>query len=104
MTTEDADRLEAKVTKDGPEISGMPSRCWEWIGSKDKRGFPKFWLGGNSVTAQRAVYLVAGKDLQPGTQVINVCGNRLCVRPDHLIAGTPLQISFYRQQGALHGW
>ncbi len=84
----DIDRFEAKVDESGPVVPHMDTCCWLWIGATDARGYGKFWLRGNSVTAQRAVYMLAGADLQPEQQVINLCRNRLCVRPDHLAVGT----------------
>ncbi len=50
----DRRRFEAKVTKSGPVAPHMHSRCWTWNGAVDARGHPRFWLRGNSVTAQRA--------------------------------------------------
>ncbi len=81
-------RFEAKVDETGPTAPLLDTRCWLWRGATDARGYPKFWLRGNSVTAQRAVYVIAGVDLAPGQQVVNLCCNRLCVRRSHLAVGT----------------
>lgn len=99
MKRSDQRRFDAKVGKTGPVVAGMGTRCWEWTGAVDAAGYPKFWLGGNAVTAQRASYLLSGVKLHPGQQVISVCGNRRCVRPDHLVLGTIEEAHALRSRG-----
>ncbi len=81
-------RLRAKVAENGPLMPGMASPCHEWTGTADAAGYPKFWLNGNSVTAQRALQIIVGVELDPTVCVINICGNRQCVREDHLAVGS----------------
>ena len=88
MTHSDMVRFEAKVDTSGPIALLQDTPCWVWRGATDARGYPKFWLRGNSVTAQRAVYVLDGVDLTPDDQVINLCLNRLCVRRSHLAVGS----------------
>ena len=96
----DRRRFEAKVTKkSGPVAPHMRTPCWEWTGAVDGRGYPRFWLRGNSVTAQRAALLVAGEVLHPRQQVANVCGRRLCVRRSHLAACTLEEAHALRYRG-----
>ncbi len=99
MPPPDVIRFFAKVDEAGPVPLVLDSRCWLWRGATDVRGYGKFWLRGNSVTAQRAVYMLAGVDLQPDQQVINLCKNRLCVRPDHLALGTLRDAHALRHRG-----
>ncbi len=99
MPPPDVIRFFAKVDKSGPVPLVLDSRCWLWTGATDAHGYPRFWLRGNSVTAQRAVYMLAGVDLQPDQQVINLCKNRLCVRPDHLALGTLSDAHALRHRG-----
>ena len=70
-----------------------------WRGATDARGYPKFWLRGNSVTVRRAALTLAGVDLTPGQQVVNLCGDRLCVRRDHLAVGTLSNAHALRHRG-----
>ena len=84
----DLDRFWAKVDKAGPASPVLGSPCWLWTGATDKAGFPRFWLAGNSLTGQRAAFLLAGRELDPAQQVINLCGNRQCVRREHLAVCT----------------
>ena len=92
-------RFRAKVDETGPTAPLLDTRCWLWRGATDARGYPKFWLRGNSVTAQRAVYVLAGVDLAPGQQVVNLCCNRLCVRRSHLAVGTLRDAHALRYRG-----
>ncbi len=92
-------RFEAKVAKAGLISPILGSPCWLWTGATDARGYGKFWLHGNSLTAQRSALILAGADLQPDQQAVNVCGNRLCVRPAHLAVGTLRDAHALRQRG-----
>lgn len=76
-----ADRFWTKVTRgDG---------CWEWTRRVDRAGFGAFSLSRRRIVrAHRYSYLLAtGHD--PGRRsVLHRCGNRRCVRPDHLYLGS----------------
>ncbi len=99
MPHPDVIRFEAKVDKSGPVSPILGSPCWLWTGATDVRGYGKFWLQGNSVTAQRAALILAGVDLIPDQQAVNVCGNRQCVRADHLAVGTLRDAHALRHRG-----
>ena len=95
-------RFRGKVDENGGLLPWMETRCWEWTGATDKTGRPKFWLKDsrdNSVTAQRAALILAGRTLQPGEYVGAVCGNRRCVRPGHLVVGTLRERQSLRGRG-----
>ncbi len=92
-------RFDAKVTKDGSLLPGMDTPCREWTGAVDARGYPKFWLGRNSVTAQRAALLLAGTNRDPQQMVASACGNRLCVRREHLVVATVPEAHGMRSRG-----
>ena len=95
----DPDRFLAKVDRSGPVPPVLESRCWHWIGATDRRGYPKFWLRGNAVTAQRAAMIISGVELDPVQQVVNICGNRLCVRREHLATATLSEVHALRHRG-----
>ena len=95
----DLDRFFAKVDRAGPEPLVLDSRCWLWTGAVDRAGFPRFWLAGNSLVGQRAAVILSGVDLAPDQQVINICGNRLCVRLCHLAVATPGEARALRCRG-----
>ncbi len=81
-------------------MPAMGSPCHEWIGTTDAAGYPKFWFKGNSTTAQRAIQILCGADLNPAACVINICGNRQCVREDHLAVGSRRDAHALRFRGA----
>ena len=95
----DVDRFRAKVDEAGPASPVLGSPCWLWTGTVDKAGFPRFWLAGNSLTGQRAALLLAGRELDPAQQVINLCGNRQCVRREHLAVCTLAEAHAFHHRG-----
>ena len=101
VTPSDVRRFDAKVNKNGPIVPGMDTPCREWTGAVDARGYPRFWLRGNSVTAQRAALLLAGANLDLHQKVVNACGNRLCVRREHLVVATLPEAHWMRSRGGM---
>ena len=95
----DLARFEAMVDEAGPASPVLGSPCWLWTGATDPRGFPKFWLRGNAVTAQRAALLLVGRKLRADQVVTNLCTNRRCVRPGHLATATLAEARALRCRG-----
>ncbi len=89
-----------KVERDGPHFPWMPSRCWEWSGCVDRAGYPKFWLHGNAMTAQRARFVLAGEPLRSWERAVPLCTNRRCVRPEHLVRATLREAHALRCRGS----
>lgn len=59
--------------------------CWRWRGPVDGDGNPYVRVSGNRVAAHRHMWLVVlRRQLRDGQRLVRTCGNRLCVRPDHL--------------------
>jgi len=96
------ERFEGRVDKHGPIPLELGTPCWDWRGSVDKAGYPKMWLNGNSIAAQRASYLLSGRVLAPEERVVNVCRRRTCVRPEHLVAATLHEANALRSRGRNH--
>ena len=92
-------RFMAKIDKSGPVAPVLETRCWVWTGAVDKAGYPRFWFGKNSLTAQRAAMTLSGVELDPVQQVVNICGNRLCVRREHLATATLSEVHALRHRG-----
>lgn len=62
----------------------QPEDCWEWIGTKDRKGYGAIFYEGRHQRAHRISFLLVGKDLSPSTQLDHLCRNTSCVNPDHL--------------------
>ncbi|MFA5898141.1 MAG: HNH endonuclease signature motif containing protein [Hyphomicrobium sp.] len=65
--------------------------CWVWTGATNM-GYGQFTTESHPkrvrVPAQAYSFEIAGGVLEPGQRVMQTCGNKLCVHPAHLSAGT----------------
>jgi hypothetical protein len=62
--------------------------CWFWRGQEHRQGWAQVSMGKRvgSVTAARVAYQAWVGPVPPGRQyrIIQTCGQRMCIRPDHL--------------------
>lgn len=68
--------------------------CWLWSGQVSNSGYGRTMIvendgGTRMVSAQTASYLAFIGPIPPGQLVIQSCGDRLCINPDHLRLLTP---------------
>lgn len=64
--------------------------CWEWTGSRDKKGYGFIGTGGKvgNAYAHRVSFELANEEIPAGMHILHSCDNPSCVRPDHLSLGT----------------
>ena len=76
-------RIRAAVTEDND------SGCWLWSRQISNSGYGRITLAGDDGTymesAHRASYLAFIGPLPKAGVIRQSCGNRLCVKPDHLV-------------------
>jgi integrase len=77
-----AERFWSQVGRDA-----NPTRCWPWLGSKNSKGYGRFFVGGKHQLARRLAWRLAGRAIQSDLAIRDTCGNRACVNPDHLVMG-----------------
>lgn len=79
--------------------------CWEWTGSRDRKGYGKIAKGGAPtipLLAHRVSWAIHHGD--PGDLcVLHRCDNPPCVRPDHLFLGTIADNNRDMTQKGRHG-
>lgn len=80
-----AKRFEAKVVK-----GARPNDCWEWVGSKNPRGYGKIGTGVGKSTdyAHRVSWSLFRGPIPPGAVICHSCDRPACVNPNHLILGS----------------
>ena len=62
--------------------------CWEWQGSRQKRGYGLFRIKGRLHKAHRAALMMSGVEVPDGLCVLHSCDNPPCCNPAHLRLGT----------------
>jgi hypothetical protein len=67
--------------------------CWNWTGSKTGDGYGRFRVDGNEVMAARFAYEQEHGEIEDGLRIGRSCENPSCVRPSHLYAATPREIT-----------
>jgi hypothetical protein len=61
-----------------------PAGCWEWLGSKDGKGYGQMQNNGRTYLAHRVVYEIECGPIQDEMELDHLCRNPGCVNPAHL--------------------
>lgn len=75
--------------------------CWLWKGAHRSGGYGSVIRNGRQVYAHRFAFEQTAGAIPEGYQVHHRCGNKLCVRPDHLELLTPPD---HARLDAVVGW
>jgi len=62
-----------------------PSACIPWTGARDIRGYGVVHRRGRPILAHRVAWEHENGPLAPGRCLVNRCGKRECVNPEHWI-------------------
>lgn len=91
--TPTAERFWSKVDKQGHDKQGNKQGCWLWTGAPNKQGRGSFLLDGRTQSAARAAATLGGVPFGSWQCITQTCGNKLCMRPDHLEAVTKAELA-----------
>jgi HNH endonuclease len=61
--------------------------CWEWIGSKDRKGYGRLAISQVPILAHRIAWQLEHGEIPEGLCVLHHCDNPSCVRVAHLYLG-----------------
>lgn len=62
--------------------------CWEWQKSFTKSGYATFTKDGKQYYSHRLAWESANGPIPDGLDILHLCDNKKCCRPDHLKPGT----------------
>ncbi len=67
----------------------LDTECWNFRGSKNKKGYGKFWTGSKLELAHRLAWRLSNDSDIPKRRIIcHHCDNPSCCNPKHIYCGT----------------
>lgn len=79
--------------------------CWVWVGALSKNGYGVFNASKkNSDLAHRYLYTLIFGKMSQKLVIRHLCGNKKCVRPEHLKVGTRKENAQDEVDNGRHYW
>ena len=88
-------RFWAKVAGEG--------ECWVWTGARQSSGYGCMGRDGRRFLAHRYAYELTVGPIPAGLTLDHLCGNKVCVRPEHLEPVTLAENVRRRHRGKQYG-
>jgi hypothetical protein len=78
----------ADVARFWSKVNVTQYGCWEWKGSKQRKGYGTFRLLGRTELAHRVAWALFNIEAQANLSICHDCDNPSCCRPNHMFEGT----------------